>query len=881
VGVSVASACDSFSTKEEIAMSPITTRLARKSLFVGSFTTLDVKIDPTSNTTVDDYDFVVPSGLAGGLVSNARGSKHTETEPTLLLLAGYEPGAHLLDVVERASGTVIDQLKYRLTTSWRGRRVGPSVWFSGTPRARLAGSAWGGGPNGPQNVGVAPATGTRRIAVLFVDTSTQRYSSVAADMQVIRDRWMNELINGVTIAGQQRSTRAFYREVSYNQFDISAQVFGPVQLSGAFDGYFNADGTPKGTFFQASITAGDALIDYNQFDTVACITRSIDPVGGDAGRFAWPYASIGHWGPYTTSDGNKNLGVISMPFNWHDLDSREIHETFAHELGHNLGLGDQYGPTVAGRNIGGWDLMDSDNPLPHVVAAHRMILGWVPAGSVTTFNFASSAVPVDQPVTLHAIEQGAPPAGRASAIEVRIADGLNYYFEYRNGESPQIGDRMLPTDQRVLGTDIASAPFVPPFARPGVLLLPSDGDDTGAVLGNGDFYREIDASPFPVEFRADVSGLTVDKADVRIRYGANGRPDPSIRPWPASSQRPWQSPDIEVRNAKNVADPQWANVPWVGNNNTVVAKVKNGGTIMAPQVRVNFSVKNFNIGGAPEVFLGFDVRDVPAGATVEFTTGWVPPSTGHFCVIARIPLYVVPSAPTIVEMTELNNVAQSNYDRFNTSTSSPSTREETVVQVGNPYDQATRVWIIGEQTNPLFRTYVETTWVWLEPGETRDVRVMLEYALDPKSDRLPDDVGDVAKREIEHLSMRPNDLGLLAYAEHPDDDPRHRLELLGGAQIQVTTGRATEIVELSNDKSVVVGTVVTVDDRRPVLSGRVVVTVTDEPERPDRFITLAGDVDDQGFFAVPFRTEAFTLIRAEFLPPPGLSASSVDWIERR
>ena len=293
-----------------------------------------------------------------------------------------------------------------------------------------------------------------------------------------------------------------------------------------------------------------------------------------------------------------------------------------------------------------------------------------------------------------------------------------------------------------------------------MLLLPADGDDDGAVLGNGGFYREIDASPFPTEFRADVSGINGSKADLRVRYGANGRPDPSIRPWPASPSRPWQSPDIEVRNAHNAADPAWRNVPWVGNPNTVVAKVRNRGNVLAPGVRVNFYVKNYNIGGAPEAFLGSDVHDVAAGATVEFTTTWVPPSTGHYCVVVRIPLYVVPTAPTVVEMTELNNVAQSNYDRFNTATGSPSTREETTVEVGNPYPKPTRVWIIGQQTNPLYRTYVDTTWLWLEPGETRKVRVMIEYALDPRADGLPPDV----PRDGIEKSASPNDLGLHAYA---------------------------------------------------------------------------------------------------------------------
>lgn len=333
-------------------------------MFVGSYTALRVSIDPNSGTTVDDYEFVVPSGLAGGVVSLARGPKHTPHEPTVMLLGGYQPGTHLVQVLEKATAAVVAEFKYRLTTSWRSKRIGPSSWFSGSPRANLAGSAWGGGPNSPQNVGSAPATGTRRIALLLVDTSSQRYTADAPTLQGHRDRWMNEVINGVMSGGQLRSTRAFYREMSYDNFDISAEVFGPVQLSTNWDTNFKADGTPKGVFFQAAITAGDTLIDYSNFDTVVCITQSVPAAGMTPDRSAWPYASIGAWGPYTTSEGNRNLGVISMPNEWGVVGDREIHETFAHELGHNLGLGDQYTPAVAGRNPGGWDLMHADDPLP-------------------------------------------------------------------------------------------------------------------------------------------------------------------------------------------------------------------------------------------------------------------------------------------------------------------------------------------------------------------------------------------------------------------------------------------------------------------------------------------------------------------------------------
>ena len=84
----------------------------------------------------------------------------------------------------------------------------------------------------------------------------------------------------------------------------------------------------------------------------------------------------------------------------------------------------------------------------------------------------------------------------------------------------------------------------------------------------------------------DVSGIDANKADLRIRYGVLSKPDPSIRPWPASPDRQWQSPDIEVRNKRKQADSAWFNVPWVGNANTIVAKVKNNGNMAAPQVRV-------------------------------------------------------------------------------------------------------------------------------------------------------------------------------------------------------------------------------------------------------------------------------------------------------
>lgn len=132
-----------------------------------------------------------------------------------------------------------------------------------------------------------------------------------------------------------------------------------------------------------------------------------------------------------------------------------------------------------------------------------------------------------------------------------------------------------------------------------------DGD--GPVLVPGTDYEEADPSG-PAHFSLDVLSAGADSAQVRVRYGAGGRPDPSIRPWPGGDV--WQSPDIEIRNEKSTADPAWRNVPWAGHTNQIVAKVTNSGDFVAKSVRVNLFVKDFAIGSAPETPIGFAVHEL-------------------------------------------------------------------------------------------------------------------------------------------------------------------------------------------------------------------------------------------------------------------------------
>lgn len=846
----------------------------RRPLFVGSYHRIPVRISKGAGLTFDDLTFLTSDGAKAGIVSPSRDSLFNAERPHLMLCVGYEPGTYVLEARVAATNQVVAKSKFVVDALWQEEELGPTRWFTGIVGNYSAGAAWGGGPGGPQNVNTIPASGTRRIAILLVDTSSERFTTNATDLQGHRDRWLNEVVNGVTQGGVTRSTRLFYREVSYNNFDLSAQVFGPVELPGTWDDYFNLDGSPKGTYYQACFTAGDGVINYNNFDTLLCVSQSVT---GPPMKSAWAYASIGSWGPYTTAEGNKNYGVVSMPNEWGTTSDREIHETFSHELGHNLGMGDQYNPSVPGRNPGGWEMMHADNPFPHFSLSHRMALGWVLPGWVQPFNFQSMAAPLDQTVALSPIENGAPAAGRRAGIEIRLADGWNYYFEYRIGQTAQIADRGLPTNDRVLGTDVVSTPYTPPIARPGILLLNNDIDGDGAVLTNGQDYEETDTTDpvFPTDFKVDVNGVNGSKADVRVRYGINSRPDPSIRPWPAAPDRQWQSPDIEIRNARNQADPAWFNVPWVGNANTIVARVKNNGGLDAPQVRVNFFVKNYNAGGAPETFLGFDQRDVAAGATVEFTGSWTPPSTGHFCVIVRIPLYQLPASPAVVEMTELNNLAQSNYDRFISGTSTP-TREMTEVEVGNPYSERTRIWLSAGHSNPLYRTYLEHAWVYLDPGETRTVRMMFEYAPDQLTgDLYPPEL----KKKYRPLQKVPNRVGLASFIEDPRDTPRHSLQVLGGAQAEIVTGRRTKFGRFDVRRQEVRGTVVAIESKKPVTGGKLIVR-TRAGRGKNAEMTYQTVPLKKGSFATKLKT-AGGEIKAYYVPSAGFAESETEEIQTK
>lgn len=796
-------------------------QMPEEPVFVGDYTKVPVRL---AGYVMEELEFAIPDGPAGGQISLSRDVTFDPDRPDVMLLAGYKPGDYSLEVRRSADGELLAKGEFSVNAQWKDAKSGPGLWVSGQlPESRgVPGAAWGGGPAGSaQNLATQAASGTRQVNIVLFDTSTKRYTSDAATLDSIRDQWLAATETG------NPSANAYYREVSYNQFALNAEVFGPVSLPGAWEDYFDAVEHPQGfdvwrpsnDFYQACATAADDLIAFQSDESLICVSQSIDDT-----QFAWAYARSP---TVTTAEGVVNLGGISMPFDWDVVDGRPIYTTLSHELGHNLGLSDLYTPEVAMnnpptemRNVGTWDIMGgSRDPLAHFSLAHRMMLGWVNETDIQLFNFQVQPPPVDATVTIQAIESGAPASGKKSGIEVRIADGWNYYFEYRNDQAGHIADTALPTDNRVFGSDVVSSPFSPPMARPPILKFDNDPDFDGSVLGNGQNYREVDATDpmFPTDFTVTVSGIDGTDANLRVQYGVSSKPDPYIRPWPASSDRQWQSPDIEVINARNASDAAWKNVPWLGNDNTIVASVTNGGSLAADAVEVEFFVKDFNVGPSPAVTpLATDTRDVPALTTVDFTAPWVPPADGHYCVIARIKPYT--STGGVAEISGDNNLAQSNYDRFISASASPPSREISSLSVTNPFAKPTHAFISVSQDNPLYRTYLQHRSLMLDANETRSVQIMFEYA--------PDAVQLQPVDSQKPWSRFPNDARFVSYIEDPRHAPPDAADLFSGAQVQVATGRATEFKEFAVDGNRAFGRIVTTDTEQNVPGQQVILITT-------------------------------------------------------
>lgn len=837
-------------------------------MFVASWTRLDYDLGD-SGLTPAQIGFVVPDGPEAGIVSHTR--ENDFGDPTPILVAGGRLGRYKVVMIETATNAELAVAEFEVGNEWDSADEGPSTMITGRSREFAGDSGWGGGPAGPQNLGDLTHLGSWRVLVLLVDTRTARWP--AATLANDRATALRHVTDGFDVGGGVlRSARDYYEENSGNQLTLAVRnntTFGPVAMPLDWESYFfqltNAAGVvtdarwrPTGTNWQQFLTQAinDGVVttaDLRAVDSVIFVPFSpAATLGGD--RFAWPFGAIGKQrmllGTNVVTDQGDVAGV-QIPLDFATFDGRHAHATLSHELGHNLGLLDvynipEYPADVTDRITADWEMMaGSRNTMPHYTLGNKLRMGWVPAAGVRAFDFSKSSAGVDQTITLHASELFPTPAGRVRGIEIRLGNGWNYYIEYR-AEQPGFSTDDLPQDRRVVLTDMISENFTPPILRPRIMFVPRnpDGDDRLLTIG-GDFDATDPGTGFAL--KVDVVSTDADNARVRVRYASDARPELGIRPW--DNGPTWQSPDIEVRNAKNAANPALRNVPWAGRPNTIVAKVTNHGDFAAKGVVVDFFVTEYSSGDGPWIPLGSPSRDVGPSATEEFSVSWTPPADErlHYCVIVRIKLYQDAGNPAIVDANIYNNEARSNYTRFISASASPSSRTGAQVLLANPFGEQTLVSAKVRQTNDLHRVFVDHTWLRVDPGLPRPIQVLDEALFDTPEWPWRDGDNDRWRKQ---LWGDPNLVSVEGWARTPRAEECGGLVPTGGACLSVQAGRQTVTRIEEATPHFAAGTVVFVDNGAGVPSDGVVLI---ELGDGDESWTVTTRIHADGVF----RTELF------------------------
>ncbi|WP_459805467.1 CARDB domain-containing protein [Herbidospora sp. RD11066] len=756
----------------------------------------------------DDVTFAIAEGPRYAALSESADAGRARSE--VMLLAGPHPGSYTLEVRD-PGGAVLAAAPFTITEE-PPAADGPPMAFTGANPMYPVSGAWGSVLNTllptTFRLGPTPVSGTRRVAIVYVNTADTTLPPGT------RSTYRAALAGGVTGRdGVVRSVRDYFREVSRGELDVVPAGESTVTVPRTWGGYHvSVDGTMRAghDLIADALWRAQHDIDFTKVDT--CVVVVASPGGG---LFSWPIASggtfalsapLGWWW--------KSLPWVVMPADWESVNARRAFQTLTHEIGHTIGLGDMYSDDP--RALGDWDVMANEGAYSALTLPHSLALGWTDPSWLRRYDFLVER-PVDEEVVLTAAEllRGGPQPGERAGLEIEVADGWRYYFEYRSSQDADLADQNMPADRVVLGTDVVAGWYHPPVARRPIRLLPDDGDgdSKGAALPVGADYEEPDAG---ASFRVQVLAADDDRARVRVTYQPvpavvawPDGPDPSIRPWATD----YRSPDIAVTNATGLP------IPWAGHDNTITATVRNTGGRDASKVRVGFWVKDFTVSSSgPETFLGWDVADVPAGGTRDFHTVWRPPARGfsivplsfvHYCVVVRI-------APHQGEVSAANNEAQSNYTIVWTAAASPYDRRTVPVTVTNPYDdRPVRVNLHAEQTLDWCRTYLEHRWVMLAPGETRPVEVMVEcVAREPAfADRV---------REAE-VWRTPNTVKVIATIDDPGSDVPVPA---GGGTIEVRAGLATGLTELDVSRTSASGRLTTASGA-PVAGATVLITCRD------------------------------------------------------
>ena len=208
----------------------------------------------------------------------------------------------------------------------------------------------------------------------------------------------------------------FWNEVSFGRHDVSGtQVLGWMDLPLPRDAYFNGSSPDLNALFQDCTGVADPDLD---FGTVTGIHMAFN---SDLGGYAWGGSA------WITRDGLAAFYPTTWMPTWAD------HKTYAHEMGHGLGMPHSSGP-YSQIYDSRWDVMSGGyggnsgtygRIAMHTIAFHKDLLGWIPPQVKLQPNPDSRST-----VRLAHLAEDAL-GGEYSMVEIPLPDGEFYTVEAR------------------------------------------------------------------------------------------------------------------------------------------------------------------------------------------------------------------------------------------------------------------------------------------------------------------------------------------------------------------------------------------------------------------------------------------------------------------
>ena len=437
---------------------------------------------------------------------------------------------------------------------------------------------------------------------------------------------------------------------------------------------------------------------------------------------------------------NAKKGIIYMATN------AEI-ARIAHEIGHWLGMLDMYEERYAnGTALLGtaapWDLGGGGGDGLHLFTGLHIhdIMRFYNTGAPNvnvaqrTWSLGAPALNETFDITAHGAVQDTDPA-RIHILKLTVADGLEYYVEVRQKQSPAGGltfDRTIPVtnpgDGTVLLTRVRPrASFVNSRERQIMLLGTLDvGQSWADAARRIEIIVESLIQSTPRVYRVRLRWNQPDVSDPTGKY------DPWITPWVTGK---WETVDIWVDSPRNQfgvfesfepGKPSEARMngdrPWVGRINRIGTRIRNSGVADATNLQVSFYVNSPPGIGDNGSWFTLGTKTIPslaANATAVVSHDWVPAIGQHTCLRVEI----LPKTGS--EINVGNNIAQENVFTFDSA--GGSSHQPVIVEtaVRSPFTVWKRVDLVADGLPEGWHAVVDHAWVWLPPMGSKIVHAVI------------------------------------------------------------------------------------------------------------------------------------------------------------